>query len=86
MTAQVERDLEGLGFQFRQLFHASATVNAQLRHISPLPLSLSTITFTGKLNVDRVDLIDVAVGMGIGASDEDPFFLADDYSSPPPEE
>lgn len=79
---QVERGLEGLGAEFRAMFDRVAGADRGLRHLAPLPLSLSTITFTGKLNVDRVDLTDVAVGMGIGAADEDPFFLADDYSEP----
>lgn len=75
LRVQVEARLLDLSAAFLAAFDRVQRVNDRLRHIRPLPLSLSTITFTGMLDTTAVDLDDVAMGMEIGAAEEDPFVL-----------
>lgn len=75
VCVQVDERLLELSTAFLAAFDQVQSTSCGLRHIRPLPLSLSTITFTGKISMDRVDLETVALGMEIGAADEDPFVL-----------
>ena len=72
---QVEARLLDLSAAFLAAFDRVQRASDCLRHVRPLPLSLSTITFTGTLDTSAVDLEDVAMGMEIGAADDDPFVL-----------
>lgn len=56
-------------------FDACHAASECLRSFRPLPLSVSTITFTGTLNVKRIDLAQLALGMEIGEEEDDPFRL-----------
>lgn len=63
----MERRFDELGRAFLAAFETADCINRELTHIRPLPLSVSTITFTGSLNVSAIDLSDVALGLRIGA-------------------
>lgn len=73
----MDATLAELGAAFRRAFESCEATNAALAHVRPLPLSLSTITFTGRLSAASVDLVDVFLGMSIGGGDDDPFVLGD---------
>lgn len=51
MNAAVETKLMSMSRAFREAFGAINAMRERLVRIAPLPLSLSTITFTGKLSV-----------------------------------
>ena len=71
----MEQRLLDLSAAFLAAFDRVQRATDTLRCIRPLPLSLSTITFTGTLDAKAVDLEDVAMGMEIGAAEDDPFVL-----------
>lgn len=55
----VEAKLAGLGLAFRRAFARINRVRERLTRIAPLPLSLSTITMTGRLSVASLPVEDM---------------------------
>ena len=71
-----------LGREFLDAFDAIDRI--ELRHVRMLPLSVSTITFTGQLSVARVDLDDVGLGMQIlqDVSADPEFVIGSEFHEP----
>ena len=74
----VEARLAGLGAAFRDAFARINVAREALVRIAPLPLSLSTITFTGRLSVDSLPVEDMRLAAELlAALDDDPGFEVD---------
>lgn len=69
----MERGLREFNAGFLRCFQRVNDVNARLRHIAPLPLSLSTITFTGTLSVRKLPVDEMRLAVEIAEDLDQPF-------------